>query len=866
MSLSDIAATPGILFFLQIEDAVAFPDNKALLGSTFSGIQLANDDLLLLDDQGQNFLSLTAFQNSILCSASGFGVAPNFFWMIDGRNKRGPVLIQKSFNGTDLDMFPLDLPSFASSTHQCSFSSRFIYVWTSQSDIEGTVYVLSLRDYSFRAVLDARIEAGLILQEGGFNYFVGVFQNGSQSVRATRLPFSGETSLTDMQLRKVIPETNASISVLEQGRGSSSCTSLDSCDSILAFDLLGQDTFLAFPPNDVCSINASACGFISMQIRATSDSRNFPHTVLIMRKLNQNWNIERTSKFVIPQARSLQSTHFGLSTSVNGCTALSVMTWDSERINIQFFEADLAGTIYDAFSKNFSFPRPDAHLAPESIQLRHVRGSRDVIVSFPIGQKHYVLRYKELKCLGLNKTENEVPKATSVITQIEVVGTTIASITVVFATTVVVFNSVGVLTSVTAGTTGVSGAAGGVTGVSGAQGAVSGASNAVAGGQTSGAAEFFNHCQFMVALGQLSISYPPILRDFYKGFGWTSGYIQISSIPQTFRTILGASSPDGVTKFANTLEIHPELLFFNVFSVFLLLELAFFAAFLLVQSVLYLTSIFGVKNEAIRERLGYFRTGVCLRLMNVGFAPLVLTSSFQLSLFDGRIGFVVLAALCLAITLLLLVFGVWKISKFSNSELEEPRVLLKYGGFYSDYKIASKFFFVVLLSKKLCYNAVLSIFRKAAWLQSSFLLVISFVYLMVLIKIRPHKDSFHFKIVLANALIALLHALLAFGFLVDDRPENPVWLAVTVLVLHMSTIGIYMLHFGRKVFLGIWNILFKKPGGKRELGMESSATTGNDATVQTLGQSAGQATLKPMIRSVAVEEEEEEATQPTDKP
>jgi hypothetical protein len=101
----------------------------------------------------------------------------------------------------------------------------------------------------------------------------------------------------------------------------------------------------------------------------------------------------------------------------------------------------------------------------------------------------------------------------------------------------------------------------------------------------------------------------------------------------------------------------------------------------------------------------------------------------------------------------LLGYGVYKMRTKSPNELENSKMKVKYGGFYTDYKVEQKYFFLVSNSQKILSAVFLASLTGIAWAQIGMLMAVRISFVLALVYFSPHQDKFTLKM---NILMTIM--------------------------------------------------------------------------------------------------------------
>jgi hypothetical protein len=121
----------------------------------------------------------------------------------------------------------------------------------------------------------------------------------------------------------------------------------------------------------------------------------------------------------------------------------------------------------------------------------------------------------------------------------------------------------------------------------------------------------------------------------------------------------------------------------------------------------------------------------------------------------------------------------------SSSELENPKMKLKYGGFYSEYSVHHKYFFLVGNLQNILSSICLASLSGVVWPQIGILMAIRVVFVFLLACIKPYEDMFAGKM---NVLISSLKIFQIFLLMlvVSEIAEGAMSVFLILLLLHFS--------------------------------------------------------------------------------
>ncbi|KUF80391.1 hypothetical protein AM587_10015618 [Phytophthora nicotianae] len=282
--------------------------------------------------------------------------------------------------------------------------------------------------------------------------------------------------------------------------------------------------------------------------------------------------------------------------------------------------------------------------------------------------------------------------------------------------------------------------------------------------------------QFITLLGSLNLEGVPVFFiEFCTKFAWTNLHIfpttKTTDTTRVRHRRLSSggtdSSLDGVTRYATTLGVDPENLFYYTLLVLLVVCGLVVLLYFIARTALH---IFKKEDRPLAQMLKNRVVWVSIQLLLLLQYSLAMTSCFQISYSvrsNGSTGGLILAAIILTTSCLgFAVFGIFILSRYKH-ELndhgtdghEKKPFNHRYGSFYQDFTKENRFFFLAKMALDVASGAVVGAGNRPM-VQLGLLVAFNAVFIIIMVLRRPYLLRVFYVIGLLTSYLRIVMLLL----------------------------------------------------------------------------------------------------------
>jgi hypothetical protein len=327
--------------------------------------------------------------------------------------------------------------------------------------------------------------------------------------------------------------------------------------------------------------------------------------------------------------------------------------------------------------------------------------------------------------------------------------------------------------------------------------------------------------QFITLLGSINLEGVPVFfLRFCTKFAWTnlqifpsSGTEVTSDSAAVRQRMLSSGGTDssigGVTRYAKTLGVDPDFLFYYTLLVLLvvcgLVVLVYFAARLALQ-------IFKKDDSPLAEMLDNRVVWVSIQLLLLLQYSLAMTSCFQISysLWNNRAtGGLILAVIILTTSCAGLAgFGVFILSRHKHElvdhgteEHEKKPFNHRYGSFYQDFTKENRYFFVAKVALDVASGAVVGAGNKPM-VQLGFLVAFNAVFVVAMVVRRPYLLRVFYIIGMLTSYLRIVMLLLTLVLVSPDLVPQRVRDLISQIIICVNALVLLCL-FARVAYVAV---------------------------------------------------------------
>ncbi|KAE8883533.1 hypothetical protein PF003_g32443 [Phytophthora fragariae] len=327
--------------------------------------------------------------------------------------------------------------------------------------------------------------------------------------------------------------------------------------------------------------------------------------------------------------------------------------------------------------------------------------------------------------------------------------------------------------------------------------------------------------QFITLLGSLNLEGVPVFFvEFCAKFGWTnlqifpsSTLVESASRATMRQRLLSSGGTDsslgGVSRYANTLGVNPDHIFYYTLLALLvacgLLIVLYFAARLALR-------VFKKESTPLAQMLDDRTVWVSIQLLLLLQYSLAMTSCFQISnsvrnkrTTGGLIlAFVILATSCFGLA----AFGVFVLSRYVNeladhgtAEHEKKPFNHRYGSFYQDFTTENRYFFVAKMALDVASGAVVGA-GNDPMVQLGLLVAFNAVFIIATVVRRPYLLRVFYVIGLLTSYLRIVMLLLTLVLVSSDLVPQRVRDLISQIIICVNALVLLCL-FARVGYVAV---------------------------------------------------------------
>lgn len=327
--------------------------------------------------------------------------------------------------------------------------------------------------------------------------------------------------------------------------------------------------------------------------------------------------------------------------------------------------------------------------------------------------------------------------------------------------------------------------------------------------------------QFITLLGSINLEGVPVFfLQFCTKFAWTNLHIfpssttaKMSDVATMRQRQLSSGGTDsslgGVSRYAKTLGVDPDYLFYYTMLVLLvvcgLVVLLYFAARLALQA-------FKKERSSLAQMLDNRVIWVGIQLFLLLQYSLSMTSCFQISysLRNNRAtGGLILAVVMLVTSCLgLAAFGVYILSRYKQEledhgteEHEKKPFNHRYGSFYQDFTKENCYFFVAKLALDVASGAVVGA-GNDPMVQLGLLVAFNAVFIIAMVVRRPYLLRVFYVIGLLTSYLRIVMLLLTLVLVSSDLVLQRVRDLISQIIIYVNALVLLCL-FARVAYVAV---------------------------------------------------------------